>query len=205
MEPDRKTCRVSATARGEGDLNPRAQSALDPRGRPFVLSNPAPYQARRSPQPAPIKAQPINAFGATVRSPLEHMNEVPKSSWSRATAYTEGRRDAALLCMMSSRSRQAPIPELDPDTQSATWPRTLDRDGPFADMTLILVSNRLPVTVRRIGNRLDVQPNPGGVAAGLSSFHRGLQARWVRWPRPIAPGAYHPDTAPPPKRVEFAS
>ncbi|TMA00139.1 MAG: hypothetical protein E6J97_04575 [Methanobacteriota archaeon] len=116
------------------------------------------------------------------------MNEVPKSSWSRATAYTEGRRDAALLCMMSSRSRQAPIPELDPDTQSATWPRTLDRDGPFADMTLILVSNRLPVTVRRIGNRLDVQPNPGGVAAGLASFHRELQARWFGWPGSIAPG-----------------
>src|SRR3989442_10418992 len=115
------------------------------------------------------------------------MNEVPKSSWSRATAYTEGRRDAALLCMMSSRSRQAPIPELDPDTQSATWPRTLDRDGPFADMTLILVSNRLPVTVRRIGNRLDVQPNPGGVAAGPASFYREFQARWFGWPGKTAP------------------
>src|SRR3989442_9746096 len=107
------------------------------------------------------------------------MNEVPKSSWSRATAYTEGRRDAALLCMMSSRSRQAPIPELDPDTQSATWPRTLDRDGPFADMTLILVSNRLPVTVRRIGNRLDVQPNPGRVATGQALFPPGILARSV--------------------------
>src|SRR5437016_3022290 len=55
-------------------------------------------------------------------------------------------------------------------------------------MTLILVSNRLPVTVRRIGNRLDVQPNPGGVAAGLASFHRELQARWFGWPGSIAPG-----------------
>src|SRR2546426_2470082 len=54
-------------------------------------------------------------------------------------------------------------------------------------MTLILVSNRLPVTVRRIGNRFDVQPNPGGVAAGLASFHRELQARWFGWPGNIAP------------------
>src|SRR2546427_9755313 len=55
-------------------------------------------------------------------------------------------------------------------------------------MTLILVSTRLPVTIRRIGNRLDVQPNPGGVAAGLAAFHRELQARWVGWPGSIPPG-----------------
>src|SRR5881296_56746 len=34
-------------------------------------------------------------------------------------------------------------------------------------MTLLLVSNRLPITLRRTGNHLDVEPNPGGVAAGL--------------------------------------
>src|SRR5437667_52724 len=54
-------------------------------------------------------------------------------------------------------------------------------------MTLILVSNRLPVTIRRIGNRLDVQPNPGGVAAGLAAFHRELQARWFGWPGSLPP------------------
>src|SRR3989442_11903342 len=61
-------------------------------------------------------------------------------------------------------------------------------DGLVADMTLILVSNRLPVTVRRVGNRLEVQPNPGGVAAGLASVHRELRARWFGWPGSIAPG-----------------
>src|SRR5712691_5591352 len=61
-------------------------------------------------------------------------------------------------------------------------------DGLFADMTLILVSNRLPVTIRRLGNRLDVQPNPGGVAAGLASVHRELRGRWFGWPGSIAPG-----------------
>src|SRR3989442_5400099 len=39
-----------------------------------------------------------------------------------------------------------------------------------------------------MGIRLDVQPNPGGVAAGLASFHRELQARWFGWPGSIAPG-----------------
>src|SRR3989441_7678120 len=61
-------------------------------------------------------------------------------------------------------------------------------DGLVADMTLILVSNRLPVTVRRVGNRLEVQPNPGGVAAGPPSVHREMRARRVGWPRPDAPG-----------------
>ncbi|TLZ85942.1 MAG: bifunctional alpha,alpha-trehalose-phosphate synthase (UDP-forming)/trehalose-phosphatase [Methanobacteriota archaeon] len=55
-------------------------------------------------------------------------------------------------------------------------------------MTLILVSNRLPVTVRRVGHRLDVQPNPGGVAAGLASVHRELRGRWFGWPGSIASG-----------------
>jgi trehalose 6-phosphate synthase/phosphatase len=63
-------------------------------------------------------------------------------------------------------------------------------DGLCADMTLILVSNRLPVTIRRVGNRLDVQPNPGGVAAGLASVHRELRGRWFGWPGSIAPGEF---------------
>src|SRR6266581_2787585 len=49
--------------RGEGDLNPRAQSARGLRAAE-PLSNPAPYQARRSPQARPIEDRAINAFGA---------------------------------------------------------------------------------------------------------------------------------------------
>src|SRR3989449_5542373 len=89
---------------------------------------------------------------------------------------------------MSSRLRTSPYPRI---RSKRGHPRRLlghrAHDGLVANMTLILVSNRLPVTVRRIGNRLDVQPNPGGVAAGLASFHRELQARWVGWPGNIAP------------------
>src|SRR3989442_11330603 len=62
-------------------------------------------------------------------------------------------------------------------------------DGLVADMTLILVSNRLPVTVRRVGNRLEVQPNPGGVAAVLALVYQELGGLWFRWARLIPPAA----------------
>src|SRR2546422_6989807 len=60
-------------------------------------------------------------------------------------------------------------------------------DGLVADMTLILVSNRLPVTVRRVGNRLEVQPNPGGVAAGLAPGSLQTRAGSVGLVRPVLP------------------
>jgi len=78
-----------------------------------------------------------------------------------------------------------------PDNHIGRWMH----DGPVADMTLILVSNRLPVTVRRVGNRLEVQPNPGGVAAGLASVHQELRGRWFGWPGSIAPGEVKQVTA----------
>src|SRR3989454_12323383 len=74
-------------------------------------------------------------------------------------------------------------------------------DGLVADMTLILVSNRLPVTVRRVGNRLEVQPNPGGVAAGLASVHQELRARWFGWPGSIGPGGKEQGTLRPGKEI----
>src|SRR2546425_5902031 len=65
--------------------------------------------------------------------------------------------------------RPSTTPHLRIRSKRAVHDNHIDRwmhDGLVADMTLILVSNRLPVTVRRVGNRLEVQPNPGGVAAG---------------------------------------
>src|SRR2546425_12025538 len=76
-------------------------------------------------------------------------------------------------------------------------------DGLVADMTLILVSNRLPVTVRRVGNRLEVQPNPGGVAAGLPSGAPEIRARWVGWAGSIAPGASRQVAPRPGERIDF--
>src|SRR2546426_2116769 len=65
-------------------------------------------------------------------------------------------------------------------------------DGLVADMTLILVSNRLPVTVRRVGNRLEVQPNPGGVAAGPPSVAPKIRGPRVGWAAPNPPGGTTP-------------
>src|SRR2546428_9353544 len=72
----------------------------------------------------------------------------------------------------------------------------LPRDAPFGSsrialgsvtMTLLLVSNRLPVTLKRVGDRLDVRVNPGGVAAGLPSLYREHGARRFCLPRRVPP------------------
>ncbi|MFA5896662.1 MAG: bifunctional alpha,alpha-trehalose-phosphate synthase (UDP-forming)/trehalose-phosphatase [Thermoplasmata archaeon] len=52
-------------------------------------------------------------------------------------------------------------------------------------MTLLLVSNRLPVTVRRLKPRIEFRPSVGGVAVGLSSIQRDHEASWVGWPGEI--------------------
>src|SRR2546425_5915335 len=104
---------------------------------------------------------------------------------------------------MSSRLRTSPYPRI---RSKRGHPRRLlghrVHDGLVADMTLILVSNRLPVTVRRVGNHLDVQPNPGGVAAGLPSIHREFRVRWFGWARSIAPGGIKQGTPRPGEEIE---
>jgi trehalose 6-phosphate synthase/phosphatase len=47
---------------------------------------------------------------------------------------------------------------------------------------LILVSNRLPITVEIEGNRLDFKASAGGLATGLSSFYKERNAIWIGWP-----------------------
>lgn len=49
-------------------------------------------------------------------------------------------------------------------------------------MSLILVSNRLPISIRRTKGSLQFDPNPGGLAAGLGSFYRQLDSKWFGWP-----------------------
>jgi len=48
--------------------------------------------------------------------------------------------------------------------------------------TLIIVSNRLPVSVTKRTNQLRFQPSVGGLATGLSSFRKSHQGQWVGWP-----------------------
>ncbi len=47
---------------------------------------------------------------------------------------------------------------------------------------VIIVSNRLPVSVSRRNGSLKITPSVGGLATGLSSFHRDSNGLWIGWP-----------------------
>ncbi len=47
---------------------------------------------------------------------------------------------------------------------------------------LIIVSNRLPVTVAKREGRLKYNPSVGGLATGLDSFYKSYHSVWVGWP-----------------------
>ncbi len=51
---------------------------------------------------------------------------------------------------------------------------------------LLLVSNRLPVTVRKERGRFSVAPSSGGLATGLKGPHDQLGGLWFGWPGEIA-------------------
>ncbi len=58
--------------------------------------------------------------------------------------------------------------------------RTLSPD--FQGKRLVIVSNRLPVSVAKQKGKLKITPSVGGLATGLSSFHRDSNGLWVGWP-----------------------
>ena len=47
---------------------------------------------------------------------------------------------------------------------------------------LVIVSNRLPVTVERRRKELRFRFSTGGVATGLSSFYKRFDSTWIGWP-----------------------
>jgi trehalose 6-phosphate synthase/phosphatase len=47
---------------------------------------------------------------------------------------------------------------------------------------LLIVSNRLPVSVEKRKGILHYRPSVGGVATGLSSFYKSYSSAWVGWP-----------------------
>ena len=47
---------------------------------------------------------------------------------------------------------------------------------------LLIVSNRLPVTIKRQEDRLVAQSSVGGLATGLGSFYRSMNSEWIGWP-----------------------
>lgn len=47
---------------------------------------------------------------------------------------------------------------------------------------LIIVSNRLPVTVERQGENFEYHKSLGGLATGLKSYHEKADSLWIGWP-----------------------
>ena len=47
---------------------------------------------------------------------------------------------------------------------------------------LIVVSNRLPVTIKKRGKALSIQPSTGGLATGLGSLPGAGHRLWIGWP-----------------------
>lgn len=51
---------------------------------------------------------------------------------------------------------------------------------------ILIVSNRLPVSVHSDESGLEFQPSSGGLATGLSSLHGQFETQWIGWPGVVA-------------------
>ncbi len=47
---------------------------------------------------------------------------------------------------------------------------------------LVIISNRLPITVNRKGGELHYHPSAGGLATGLNSLDSSIEKLWIGWP-----------------------
>ena len=47
---------------------------------------------------------------------------------------------------------------------------------------MIIVSNRLPVSISKTGNNIKVKKSVGGLATGLGSFYKDYKGVWIGWP-----------------------
>jgi trehalose 6-phosphate synthase/phosphatase len=52
---------------------------------------------------------------------------------------------------------------------------------------VIIVSNRLPVSVVPTKTEVEIRPSSGGLATGLASFHRNSNGIWIGWPGFLPP------------------
>ncbi len=53
---------------------------------------------------------------------------------------------------------------------------------PMSNGRLVIVSNRLPVSVKKVDGKLEYAPSIGGVATALASYIESDQAKWIGWP-----------------------
>lgn len=49
-------------------------------------------------------------------------------------------------------------------------------------MKLIIVSNRLPLTITKHNNNYEIAPSAGGLSTGLNSLETQLDRHWIGWP-----------------------
>ncbi len=47
---------------------------------------------------------------------------------------------------------------------------------------LVIISNRLPITVNRSDGELHYHPSAGGLATGLNSLDASYNKIWIGWP-----------------------
>lgn len=47
---------------------------------------------------------------------------------------------------------------------------------------LVIVSNRLPVTIQKQGNEFVCSASSGGLATGLSALSSSIEKIWIGWP-----------------------
>ncbi|UCE06418.1 MAG: bifunctional alpha,alpha-trehalose-phosphate synthase (UDP-forming)/trehalose-phosphatase [bacterium] len=47
---------------------------------------------------------------------------------------------------------------------------------------MLIVSNRLPISVQKRKGRFNYLPSAGGLATGVSSFYQSYQSLWIGWP-----------------------
>src|ERR1700737_1243973 len=47
---------------------------------------------------------------------------------------------------------------------------------------LIIVSNRLPISVKKVNGKLEFFPSIGGLATGLASYTKNKKNKWIGWP-----------------------
>src|SRR5687767_7294879 len=51
---------------------------------------------------------------------------------------------------------------------------------------LLLVSNRLPITLKMEGDQMEIVPSAGGLATGLLGHHEKSQGLWIGWPGDVS-------------------
>lgn len=59
--------------------------------------------------------------------------------------------------------------------------KPIPRENRFRMNRLIIISNRLPVTIERQENQFQFKKSVGGLATGMSSVYRDYEGMWVGW------------------------